>query len=246
MELKARQLLNPSSEESVGTSLSSNLNVKVPYALQIPSPRFPELYENVIEVSVCHVEETSHFWCHRIDNQSKREYREITKLTVDCGKLLHLWDPAIPIHKGNLVMGPFKVADGKTEYYRAKVLGVQRNVPYQDRKVRLYLIDFGNAAMALVSELRVLPVSLLKIPPLALECRLTGVGPSFIRNLKGNWDNDAKKWFELNTVDQFLDAKVKPNKLFTTIFIEQLSIVFLYHYFLYRFILLSMELFHLI
>ena len=124
MELTARRLLNPSDDESVASSLSSNRS-EVPYALQIPPPRLPELQENVIEVSVCHVEEPNHFWCHRIDMQSKRAYTQINALTGERGRRLEHWDPAIPIHKGNLVMGPFQESGTPLEYYRAKVLSVR-------------------------------------------------------------------------------------------------------------------------
>ena len=213
MELTARRLLNPSDDESVASSLSSNRS-EVPYALQIPPPRLPELQENVIEVSVCHVEEPNHFWCHRIDMQSKLAYTQINALTGERGRRLEHWDPAIPIHKGNLVMGPFQESGTPLEYYRAKVLSVQRDVPYQDRLARLYFIDYGNAGMALVRELRVVPDALLKFPPLAIECHLTGVGPSLIKNPKGDWDKKAKEWFRSITVDKYLDAKVE---LHTTI-----------------------------
>ena len=210
VELTARRLLNPSDDESETSSSLSNRS-EVPYALQIPPPRLPELQENVIEVSVCHVEEPDHFWCHRIDRQSRREYKEIDAMTGERGRRLDRWDPAVPIHKGNLVMAPYNqvAAGSSTEYYRAKVLSVQRDMPRQDRLARLYFIDFGDAGMALVRELRVVPDSLLKIPPLAIECHLTGVGPSLVRNPKGEWDVKAKEWFQSVTVNKYLKAKVK-------------------------------------
>jgi len=49
---------------------------------------------------------------------------------------------------------------------------------------------------------------LLKFPPLAIECYLTGVGPSLINDPKGKWTKSAKEWFELQTVDQQLTARV--------------------------------------
>lgn len=114
----------------------------------------------------------------------------------------------MPVHKGNLVMGPYKVAGAKPEYYRAKILSAQLEVPQSERRVRLYFIDFGNAGMAFVSELRVVPDALLKFPPLAIECYLTGVGPSLINDPKGNWTVAAKDWFESQTLDEVLKAKV--------------------------------------
>jgi hypothetical protein len=205
VEESAKRLLNISDVESVVSSLSSRS--EVPYVLQIPAPRLPELHENEIPVSVCHVEEPNHFWCHRLEDRSRRDYRHIMKLIGPHGTSLEMWDINVPLLKGNLVMGPFR-ADNVVQYYRAKVLSTQQDVPNHERRVRLYFIDFGNAAEAHVKDLRVVPDGLLKFPPLAIECYLTGVGPSLINDPKGKWTKSAKEWFEERTLDQQLTAKV--------------------------------------
>jgi len=74
--------------------------------------------------------------------------------------------------------------------------------------VRVYFIDYGNAAQARVRELRIMKDELLCFPPLAIECRLTGVGPSPYRDLKGGWVGEAKQWFEAHALDKELYAKV--------------------------------------
>jgi ATP-dependent RNA helicase TDRD9 len=206
VEESARRLLNISDVESVVSGLSNRS--EVPYVLQIPAPRLPELHENELPVSVCHVEEPNHFWCHRLDSRSKRDYKHLTGLVGPQGSRLERWDIKVPVVKGNLVMGPFKAANNYVEYYRAKVLSTQQGVPIHEQRVRLYFIDFGNAAEAHVKDLKVVSDGLLKFPPLAIECYLTGVGPSFINDPKGKWTKSGKEWFELQTVDQILTARV--------------------------------------
>ncbi|XP_046649298.1 probable ATP-dependent RNA helicase spindle-E [Daphnia pulicaria] len=207
VEESARRLLLMSDVESVVSSQS--IPSEVPYVLQIPAPRLPELHEYEIPVSVCHVDEPNHFWCHRLDSRSKRDYTQIIGLVGPQGSRLERWDITVPVVKGNLVMGPFKSAvHNVVEYYRAKVLSTQQGVPIHEKRVRLYFIDFGNAAVAHVKDLRVVPDGLLKFPPLAIECHLTGVGPSLINDPIGKWTNSGKEWFEMQTVDQVLTARV--------------------------------------
>lgn len=206
VEESAKRLLNVSDVESVVSSVSSRS--EVPYVLQIPAPRLPELHEKEIAVSVCHVEEPNHFWCHRLEERSKQDYTHINKSIGPQGRYLEKWDLSMPVHKGKLVMGPYSVNSDLVEYYRAKVLSAQQHGSIPDRLVRLYFIDFGNAGEACVKDLRVVPEALLKFPPLAIECYLTGVGPSLIKDPKGKWTKSAKEWFEALTVDQQLTAKV--------------------------------------
>ena len=53
------------------------------------------------------------------------------------------------------------------------------------------------------------PEGLLKFSPLAIECYLTGVGPSFISDPKGKWIKAAEEWFVTKVLDQRLTAKVR-------------------------------------
>lgn len=175
---------------------------EIPLVLQIPAPRLPELHEAEICVTVSHVEEPDHFWCQRVDERSKRDYKHISSLIGVGGSKLDRLDPQMTVQTGNLVMGPFF-----GEYFRAKVLSVQ-NVGPGIQKVRLYFIDFGNAEEALVSQLRAIPCALLQFPPLAFECCLTGIAPSLISDPKGKWLPEATQWFKEATFEKILTAKV--------------------------------------
>ncbi|KAK4021219.1 hypothetical protein OUZ56_003138 [Daphnia magna] len=188
VEESAKRLLNVRDVESVVSSVSSRR--ELPYVLQIPAPRLPELHEKKLTVSVCYVEEPNHFWCHRLEERSKRDYIDITKLIGPQGSYLEKLDFSVPVHKGKLV------------------LSAQHYGPTTDRRVRLYFIDFGNVVEDYIKNLRVVPEGLLKFPPLAIECYLTGVGPSLIKDPKGKWTKSAKEWFEERTVDQRLTARV--------------------------------------
>ena len=207
MEESARRLLSVSDLESVASSLSGRS--EVPYVLQIPAAPLPQPHENEIPVSVCHVESPTHFWCHRLEQSFRRDYTHMSKIIGDYGRNCPRWDVSVPVRKGNLVMGPFAVDGSPPTYYRAKVLSTQLGVAsHRDRRVRLYFIDFGNAAEVAVGDLRVVPDALLQFAPLAIECHLTGVGPSVINDPKGEWTAKAKEWFEAHTIDKELTAKV--------------------------------------
>lgn len=78
--------------------------------------------------------------------------------------------------------------------------------------VRLTYIDFGNAEEVYVRDLRVFPEELVCFPPLAMECRLAGVGPSLIQDLSGCWGKAANEWFEKNALDVELQAKVHSSR----------------------------------
>jgi hypothetical protein len=124
------------------------------------------------------------------------------------GSSLKMWDINVPLLKGNLVMGPFRVDNG-VQYYRAKVLSTQKDVSDHELHVSLYFIDYGNTSKAPIKDLRVVPDGLLHFPPLAIECYLTGTGPSLIKDPNGKWTKSAKEWFEERTMEQTLTAKVR-------------------------------------
>ena len=112
-------------------------------------------------------------------------------------------------------MGPFSLNGDPPEYYRAKILSIENAKLYhspEQRQVGLYFIDFGNTAEALVKDLRVVLPELLHFAPMALEAVLTGVAPSLIRNPQGKWLPQAKTWFEEQTLDKALTAKVSIQK----------------------------------
>lgn len=76
MEESAKRFLrNPTLSDVESLASGPSAATDIPFMLQILSGRVPELLEDYLLVSVCHVEEPNHFWFHRIDNQSKRNYR---------------------------------------------------------------------------------------------------------------------------------------------------------------------------
>ena len=103
--------------------------------------------------------------------------------------------------------GPFEPKAGMTvcaqftqddEWYRAKITA-RTGTDYT-----VFFIDYGNLASMPASCLLVVSGRLLqdhpdmvRIPGLALECRLAGLQPSRIRNSKGLWDEEAVDRFKL-------------------------------------------------
>ena len=169
---------------------------ETPSALQLPSARYPEMSESALRVVVSHIEEPYKFWCQRSDDKSKNQYLSMEELSGPQGSRLIRFDIRNPIRKGHLVMAPFQV-DGSNapEYYRAKVLSYTHssNGP-AFAEVRVYFIDFGNGGKAQVKDLKVFPEEFLYFPPMAFECRLKGVAPKLIKNLKGKWTKEATVW----------------------------------------------------
>ena len=192
MEQAAQRLLHLNDNESV-VSGSSRYENRIPYMVQIPPARLPEMTEEFVNVSVCHVEDPNRFWVQRLDTLSISCHDAIGNAAGENGcNLKRTFDH--PIKKGCLVMGPFREGSDRS-YYRAKVLSVQQGVPDILRRAKLYFIDYGNPTEVLLSELRPIPDDLLAYPPLAYECRLTGVGPSLIHDPKGKWTEEATEWF---------------------------------------------------
>ena len=134
----------------------------------------------------------------------------LAKIIGPGGCNLHNCDGGVLLNKGNVVMGPFSVGGEKPEYYRAKILSIfnPSGRMGSERRTRLFFIDYGNTAEVLVKDLRMVPPELLECPPIALEAVLTGVGPSLIRDPKGNWILEAKTWFTKRTLDKPFIARV--------------------------------------
>ena len=209
VEESAKKLLDSTFSDVESLASGRSGRSEVPYVLQIPPPRLPEMKELVIsKLAVCHVEDPNKFWCQRIDEQSRRNYSHITQIIGTAGNRLKRWDIRVPIQKGQLVMAPFRAepaSNSHPEYFRAKVLSVQRappgNPPSAD-VLRVYFIDFGNATEVLSKDLKDVPEELMMFAPLAFECRLKGVGPRLINDLKGKWTQEAKDWFTQRTMDK--------------------------------------------
>ena len=104
------------------------------------------------------------------------------------------------VENGCIVMAPYL-----DEYFRAKVIACLEAA----NTVRVYFIDFGNEETVRLCDLRVIPDVLLLFPPLAMECVLTAIRPSLIKDSKGKWIPEATQWFASQTLDQKCLAKVK-------------------------------------
>ena len=206
VEESAKRLLDSTFSDIESVVSGRSGRSEVPYVLQIPPPRLPEMNESIIKMSVCHIEDPNKFWCHRVDDQSRRSYKQINRIIGPGGSLLQYWDVRVPIQKGQLVMAPFSQAGLSTrpDYFRAKVLSVHRaapGAPTSNDLLRVYFIDFGNAAEVQAKDLKAVPEELMLFAPLAIECRLNGIGPKLINDLKGKWTKEAMDWFTHRTLD---------------------------------------------
>ena len=179
----------------------------VPIVIQIPTARFPEMHEALLRVVVSHIEEPYKFWCQRSDDYSKKQYSYMEQLSGPEGCRLLRFDSRNQVRKGQLVMAPFAVdSSSRPEYYRAKVLSVIHADPRapQNGFLHVYFIDFGNAGKVYVRDLKVVPEEFLLFAPMAFQCRLKGIEPKLIKDLKGKWIAEAKAWFEDQTLNRVI------------------------------------------
>ena len=169
----------------------------------LPAARLPASADELVLVTVSHVEDPSRFWVQRVRDQEKHDYQRIAAIVGAQGcNLVEGGVDSASIRKNSLVMGPY---DG--EYYRAKILARQTTSSDKkmDFKVKLYFIDYGNAAEVLASELKKMPPELFHFPPLAMQCTLTGVMPSPMNDMMGLWESAAVLHFK----EQFLDERAR-------------------------------------
>jgi len=96
------------------------------------------------------------------------------------------------VRRGGLYIAPFAEVGEEPCYYRARVNAIMGN------KVTVFFIDYGNMETMEVQSLLVISRRLieehpdiLRIPGLAMECRLAKLQPSRILNSKGLWDSKA-------------------------------------------------------
>ena len=75
MEESAKRLLSGhlSDTESVASGRSNMTDI--PYMVQIPPAKTPEMVEEYISIAVVHVEEPNHFWYHKFNEETKRNFK---------------------------------------------------------------------------------------------------------------------------------------------------------------------------
>ena len=186
MDTEAAQSSVDSIEEEARKLSSFKDSGKGPYLFQIPPPRLPEMNESIIKMSVIHIEDPNKFWCHRVDDKSQQNYKQINQIN---NSPLQCVSQSVPIQKGQLVMAPYDMGGLSPHYYRAKVLSIHRaapGAPTSSTQILVCFIDFGNAIQVPRGDLKIMPEALMSFATLAIECRLNGIGPKLINDLKGN------------------------------------------------------------
>ena len=190
---------------------SSNYSCRseCPRMIHVPDPRTPKFNEYELDLTICHIESPERFWCQRLEQQSRIDYKQINRIIGKGGSKLKPFTVNHHLRKGYLVVGPFQVEpNGPFDYYRAKVLSVSSKGPHQERRVRLFFIDFGNTTDVYFHELRVMPDELVDFAPLAIECRLVGIGPNLMLDPQGKWSTAANDFMESQGLHFELRAKV--------------------------------------
>ena len=128
------------------------------------------------------MESVHRFYVHLADNNSI-----IDSLT---GDLQEFYDSTDAVHVNNVVVGSTVVArfSDDNAWYRGVVNG------FDDDKVNVMFVDFGNSDTVALSELRELENKFRQLPAHAVCCSLSGVCPL---SKSGDWNGDEKKFLEI-------------------------------------------------
>ena len=179
-------------QEAVRRSATEELSTELVEQVAPPSPAVREL-----DIEPVHVSSPSVFWIQYGEGAAEKADRLQEILASSVGALNRVAG-AGRVGRGELYIAPY-MEPGEEEpcFYRARVEAVQGEM------VTVFFIDYGNLASMPASCLLVVSGRLLqdhpdmvRIPGLALECRLAGLQPSRIRNSKGLWDEEAVDKFK--------------------------------------------------
>jgi len=79
----------------------------------------------------------------------------------------------------------------------------------ESKSVHVLFVDYGNSATVPINKLKLMPISLLKIPQLAVECHLSGIRPiSTSKDGTDRWSEEATSYARKHWLDKNFIVKV--------------------------------------
>ncbi|KAJ8264715.1 hypothetical protein GJAV_G00152940 [Gymnothorax javanicus] len=145
-----------------------------------------------VDLAVSMIQDPGEFYCHRCDPEDMHALKELSGQILEHCRSQN--SPFTPIAGEPC----FAVFPGDGSWYRAMVLDLA-----PDKKATVYFVDYGNTSEVELTHMQAIPAQFLKLPFQAIRCWLAGAEP-----LKGSWEADAVRQFQVLMVGRKLQAQV--------------------------------------
>lgn len=163
----------------------------------------PKLYSDCVDVVITHIENAGHFWVQKNDRPEQDRLVFIFDALNREGSIRQV--------QGEVNIGQiYAVAytDREQKYYRGRVQAL-----FPGGKYQVYFVDYGNTNVVTKEDIYELVsdderLELGNECDAAIECVLSEVQPSLIRDPRGRWTEEANKIFCQYCKDTVLRAKV--------------------------------------
>ncbi|XP_067013969.2 probable ATP-dependent RNA helicase spindle-E [Anabrus simplex] len=159
-------------------------------------PVLPSIDMSHLPLKVSHVIDPGHFWAQSTDEDTVSSLKFLfTKLNSEEYSPLGR-HPKI----GEICIAPYLEGE-RYFYYRARVDAIYAR-KNDEPLVQVFFIDYGNTEQVKCSALKSFGrdkefiSEVMSIPPLALECVLSEIQPSLLRNPRGLWTDEAMDEFK--------------------------------------------------
>lgn len=173
---------------------SSAEGLRDPNQINLPKMGYLEIVTSVVI-------NAGHFWAQKPESESARGLQVLQeRINTNEGRNLRPFNQR-SLHVGMLCIALFTEDD---LFYRAKIVSFKDNF-----NVEVFFVDFGNAALVHVNQLRTMEREFLNLPFQAFECMLCEVAPIPSAHCPaGAWSKRATQTFIQLTENRKLAAKV--------------------------------------
>lgn len=163
----------------------------------------PKLHSGFMDIIVTHIENAGHFWVQKNDRPEQDRLVFIFDTLNKEGSIRQI--------QGKVNIGQtYAVAytDREKKYYRGRVQAL-----FPGGKYQVYFVDYGNTSVVTKEDICELVSDEERLElgnecDAAIECVLSQVQPSLIRDPRGRWTEEANKLFCKHCKDTVLRAKV--------------------------------------
>ena len=163
------------------------------HSTELKNAILPSPAQRTYDVHVIHIEDAAHFWAIPNDKDSIKNLNYVQKMIKICVENGQASPMSISeVKVGDVCIAPYIDIDGNNSLYRAQVIKLVEKEKKQ--MALIHYVDFGNSCLVAISNLKVLPSSLLHIPKLAVECALCEIKPSLKHGNGDYWSDSATQW----------------------------------------------------
>ncbi|KAK9877509.1 hypothetical protein WA026_018618 [Henosepilachna vigintioctopunctata] len=165
---------------------------------QIEYNPFPSLDTEYMTVVISHRIDAGHFFCQNVNDGTQEMLEDINGWLNS----RPLTEVNIKTIKNDEIYASKYKKDG--QFYRAKI-----HMRLSETEAQVLFVDYGNIETVKLRNLCKLPdIPILNIAPLAVECTLSEVEPTYDYNRAGLWSERTNELFDKKTQNTKLFAKV--------------------------------------